>query len=175
MEADSLLEFLKSRRSIRRFENREVPEELLLKILETARWAPSSKNKQPWEFILVRNRDTLTKMSQLSPGAWPLRGASAAVVVVVDPETAPITYLIDGALVSLYIQLSAHALGLGTVWIEALKITAGLRELLKIPEKLVPVSVIAMGYPAESPQPRPRKPLSEILHREEYGRREVGL
>ncbi len=168
---EAFLEFLRSRRSIRRFQGKEVPQDLLLKVLDTARWAPSSKNRQPWEFIVVRRKEILVKMSRLSPGARPLQGASAAVVVVVDPDKAPITHLIDGALVSLYIQLAAHAVGLGTVWIEALKIADGLREILGIPEGLIPVSVIALGFPAESPPPRPRKSLQELLHFELYGRR----
>ncbi len=171
---EALLEFLRSRRSIRRFQDREVPQDLLFKVLDTARWAPSSRNRQPWEFVVIRRKETLRRMSELSPGAHPLRGASAAVVVVVDPDKAPVTHLIDGALVSLYIQLAAHAVGLGTVWIEALKIADGLREILGIPEKLLPVSVIAVGFPAESPPPRPRKPLEELLHFESYGRRGPG-
>lgn len=163
-----MLQFLMSRRSVRRYRDEEVDERLLYEVLEVARWAPSSKNRQPWEFILIRNPKILKELSKHSSNAKPLEKAKAAVAVIVDVKTSPKTYLLDAANVTLYILLAAHALDLGSVWINALD-NEGMREVLKIPEGKTLVSIIALGWPEEQPEHRPRKRLREILHIDYYG------
>ncbi|ABM81430.1 nitroreductase family protein [Hyperthermus butylicus] len=73
----------------------------------------------------------------------------------------------------MYIMLAAHAYGLGTVWIQAIGYQNAIKEILGIPEDKEPVSVLAVGWPAEQPPQKPRKPLSEILYVNKYGEREA--
>ncbi len=70
----------------------------------------------------------------------------------------------------MYIMLAAHALGLGTVWIQSLRNVEEIQEILKLPEKLIPVAILAVGWPDESPNPKKRKELKEIVHLDRYGR-----
>ena len=169
MDTETCLKPLLERRSIRHYEEREVPMELLLKILDIARWAPSSRNLQPWEFVVIRNRDTLNKLSKIHAGAAPLSRAPAAIAVLCDSEKAPLTHHVDCANAAMYIMLAAHCLGLGTVWINSLRNIDMVREILRAPRDMVPIALIAIGYPAEKPSAKERKPLEDIVHVEKYG------
>ncbi|WFO74972.1 nitroreductase family protein [Desulfurococcaceae archaeon MEX13E-LK6-19] len=165
------IEFLLTRRSIRRFEDKPVPRDLLLKVIDVARYAPSAKNLQPWEFIIVDDPEVKKKLSGIHVGARPLENAPAAIVVVADKELSPVSYLVDGANATMYILLAAHAYGLGTVWIQTLRNISEIQKILGLPENKVPVAIIAIGWPAEKPGPRPRKPLEELVHINKYGNR----
>jgi len=167
--SEQYIEFLKSRRSIRVFKDEELDLDTILKILDIARWAPSARNAQPWEFIIVRNKETLKKLGELSPATRPILNAPAAIVVVTDPGVAPVTYQVDGACVTMYILLAIHALGLGGVWINALRYQDEIRKLLKMPESKVPIAIVALGKPAEKPKPKPRKDVKEMTYLEYYG------
>ncbi len=168
------LEFLLGRRSVRVFEDREVPLELVLKAIDVARYAPSAKNSQPWEFVVVRRRDLLDKLSEIHPGAVPLKNANLAVVVLADRERSPTSYLVDAALAAMYLWLALHCLGLGVVWIQTLRNVEEVRRIIGAPDHLTPVAILAIGWPAEKPRPRPRRSLEEIVHLETYGRRLSG-
>lgn len=163
------IDFLLTRRSIRRFEDRDVPDDVIKKILDVARFAPSARNRQPWVFIVVRDKGTLEKLASLHHGAAPLRNAPVAIVVACNHEESSVSYQVDCACASMYIMLAAHALGLGSVWIQALRNPMEIREAVGLPENYTPVSIIALGYPAEKPEPKPRKNLEEIAFRERYG------
>ncbi|HID80650.1 MAG TPA: nitroreductase family protein [Ignisphaera sp.] len=164
-------EFLLTRRSIRVFEEKEVPMDVVLRAIDIARYAPSAKNIQPWTFIIVKERDILDKLAKLHPGAAPLRRAPIAIVVLADSQASPISYLVDGANAVIYLWLALHCLGLGAVWIQTLRNIDEIRKLLNIPDNWVPVAILAIGYPAEKPSPKPRKDLSEIVFINTFGNR----
>jgi len=165
---------LLTRRSIRVFEEKEVPIDIVLKAIDIARYAPSAKNIQPWAFIIVKDRGILNKLAELHPGAAPLRRAPIAVVVLADSQASPVSYLVDGANAAMYLWLALHCLGLGAVWIQTLRNIDEIRKLLNIPENWVPVAIMAIGYPAERPSPKPRKDLSEIVFVDVFGNRYSG-
>jgi len=165
------LEPLLSRRSIRRFEDREVPDELLLKAVDVARQAPSARNSQPWHFVIIKDREKLEELSKIHVGAAPLRNAKAAIVVLADIEASPHSYVADAAIAATYLWLALHCLGLGAVWIQTLRNIEEVRAVVKAPGRYVPVAIFAVGYPAERPSAKPRKPLKEVLSLEEFGRR----
>ena len=165
------IDLLLTRRSVRKFKKEPIDMNTILRILDIARWAPSAKNLQPWEFIIIMDRNTLRDLGSLAFATRPLINAGAAVAVVVDPSLAPITYLVDGACTTMYILLAAHALGLGAVWINALRYQDEIRKILNIPSDKVPVSVVALGWPAETPSPKPRKKLKDLVHIEKYGKK----
>lgn len=157
----SCRELLVTRRSVRQFQERDVPDEVVKEVLEVARWAPSARNAQPWRVVVVKNRELLTKLGSVAPAAAPLGRCSVAFGVVVKPEEAPVTFLVDGAILATYIWLSLHAHGLGGVWINTLR-RPEYAELLGLQPGEVLVALIAAGYPAEQPAPRPRKSVEEL-------------
>jgi len=170
---EDLLEFLLTRRSIRQFKPDPVPDDLILKVLDLARYAPSAGNRQPWVFVVVKDPEVRGKLASLRSGAAPLARAPVGIVVACDRSTSQLSYQVDCACVTMYIMLAAHALGLGTVWIQALANTEEIQKLVGLPENYVPVAIVALGYPAEKPQPRPRKPLEEIVYLNRFGVRMI--
>ena len=168
------VDLLLTRRSIRRYREEEIPLDMIMRILDIARYAPSAKNSQPWEFVVVTDRAKLDKLSEIHVGARPLKRAPAAVVVVCDRSKSPTSYLMDCANATIYMMLAAHAYGVGTVWVQALRDQSVVREILGIPADKDPVAIIAMGWPAEDPPVRPRKPLEELVHINEYGKSYTG-
>ncbi len=165
---NDLLEFLKTRRSIRKFKPKQVPEDLILKILDIARYAPSAHNSQPWRFIVVKDPKIKEELANIHGGAKPLHNAPQAIVVVSDKNASPSSYLIDGANATIYIQLAAHALGLGTVWIQTMRNIKDIQRILDLPENLVPVAILAIGYPDEQPKIRERLPLEKLVYYDKY-------
>ncbi|MCC6352428.1 MAG: nitroreductase family protein [Verrucomicrobiae bacterium] len=150
-----ILEAIRTRRSIRKFEDRAVPRETLERVLRAAMAAPSAKDEQPWRFIAVTDRATVRKVAAFHPGAEAAKQATAGVLVCHDPALEQIEgyWVQDHAAATQNILLSAHALGLGACWIGGHPIVAfekGFRELFGLPESLVPVAFVAMGYPAET-------------------------
>ncbi len=166
---EDLFEFLLTRRSIRHFKPEPVPDDVLLKVLDLARYAPSAGNRQPWVFVVVKDPEVKDKLASLRSGAAPLARAPVGIVVACDRGTSQLSYQVDCACATMYIMLAAHALGLGTVWIQALANTEEIRKLVELPENYVPVAIVAVGYPAEKPQPRPRKPLEEVAYLNRFG------
>ncbi len=162
-------EALLTRRSIRRFKGEDVPLDKVLKAIDVARYAPSAKNSQPWRFIVVKNPETIKRLSELSIGARPLASASIAVVVLANKDESPTSYLVDGALAAMYFWLALHCMGLGAVWIQTLRRIEEINKLLGVPSNYVPVAIFAIGYPAEKPPVKPRRPLEEIVFIDKYG------
>jgi nitroreductase len=168
---DDYLEFLKSRRSIRRFKRDPPPLEMILKAIDVARYAPSARNTQPWRFIVVNDPLLKDRLAEIHPWARPLKEAPVSVVVACHVDESPTSYMLDCANATIYLLLALHALGLGAVWIQALRNVEELRVLLNIPNNAIPVAVIAIGYPDEKPEPRPRRPMSEVVFLNKYGHR----
>ena len=169
-----VFEAIKRRRSIRAYKNIDVAKETIEKLIDAARWAPSAGNIQPWEFIIVRNPETKRKLAEAALNQTFIEEAPVVIVVCADCERSGRGYGSRGA--TLYciqdtaaaiqnIHLAATALGLGTCWIGAFK-EEPVKKLLKIPNGIRPVAIIPVGYPAEQPAPRPRRPLNEIVHYE---------
>jgi len=171
---EECLRLLLSRRSIRAFEERDVSDDTIRRILDVARYAPSAKNSQPWEFVVIRDGETKKRLASIHRYAYPLQRAPVAIAVLCDPKLSPDSYLVDCANVTIYLMLAAHALGLGTVWIQSLRNIKEIREIIGAPEGKVPVALIALGWPAERPEARPRRDLREITYINRYGERWIG-
>ncbi|MGC9021401.1 MAG: nitroreductase family protein [Candidatus Methanodesulfokora sp.] len=167
---EECLKLLLGRRSIRVFEDKEVSDELIKRILDVARYAPSAKNSQPWEFVVVRDEEVRRKLASIHRYAYPLQRAPVVIAVLCNPELSPDSYLVDCANATIYLMLAAHALGLGTVWIQSLRNVKEINEILGS-EGRIPVALIALGWPAEKPEARPRRELKEIVYINRYGER----
>ena len=210
---DDLLELMKTRRSIRRYQDKDVPDELLAKIMEAGRWAPSGDNWQPWRFIVVRDLETKKALSRIATEGSGRRFTAefftgrlderfeglkdekkkarayeklrsgvvssflvdAPVIIVVCAYLDVLDVPYDVAMATQNMQLMAHALGLGTCVVVApvcdIIDEVETAELLKIPHGYKVALPLAVGYPDESPGPRPRWALEDILYHEEFGKR----
>ena len=161
-----ILDIIKSRRSIRKFDGRPVQDNLLDHVLEAGRWAPSGLNNQPWRFAVVRDRATRDKISGLTRYSSIVKDAEVLIAVFLDT---PSGYHVvkDAQAIGACLQnmlLEAHSLGLGAVWLgEILKNKEQVREILGLANDLELMAVIALGHPAESPGPRSRKELKDLI------------
>jgi len=161
-----------SRRSIRRFKNKRIPDDALKKILIAAMCSPSANNSQPWEYIVVRDRKTLDEITRVHPYTSMLRTADMAIIVCGKPAGDPVYsyWSQDCAASTQNILLEAQELGIGTCWCGVFpreERIAGIRKLFSIPEGFIPFSVIALGYPDESKPPNQRY-IQEKIHYEKW-------
>ena len=161
-----ILDIIKSRRSIRKFEEREVSDDLLDKVLEAGRWAPSGLNNQPWRFAVIRDPAMKEEISKLTHYGKIVRGADVLVAVFMDSASG-YHRVKDAQGIGACLQnmlLEAHSLGLGAVWLgEIIKSNEQIRQLLGLGGELELMAVVAAGYPAESPKPTKRKALKELV------------
>ena len=157
-------EVLKKRRSIRKYKDTPVPKDKILKILEAARIAPSASHRQPWHFIVVQNRETIKKLAKQT---W----AEAPVMIVglADMAASPNWYSNDVGIALEHIVLAATNLGLGTCWMGQTGREDMIRSLLDIPGNYKVVAVVPIGVPDETPAPKERKSLDDIVSWEKFG------
>jgi len=171
---DALLEVFKSRRSIRFYRQDPLPDEMIEQLLEAGRWAPSASNRQPWAFIVVRDREILRQVAQHAAYyfiRWAhVEEAPLLIVLCGDARNRIYRRFLheDVGLAGAQIMLQAHALGLGTCWVGGLDRKA-IGGILKVPDHIEIVGLLTVGFPAEDPPPPPRKPLSRIVHYDVYG------
>ncbi|MGD0918502.1 MAG: nitroreductase family protein [Thermodesulfobacteriota bacterium] len=207
---DDLLKLMKTRRSIRRYQEKYIPDELLEKLIEAARWSPSGDNGQPWRFIIVRDPETKKALGKiaaegsgrrftaeyftgrmqerfeglkdpgkkdkafkkLTSGEVSSFLANAPVIIVVCAKLDVWDVPYDAAMATQNMLLMAHSLGLGSCVVVApvsdMKDDIKVMKLLKIPHGYKIVAPLAIGYPDESPNPRPRLSLEEIIFYEEF-------
>ncbi|MEM5820994.1 MAG: nitroreductase family protein [Candidatus Aenigmatarchaeota archaeon] len=172
-----LIDLIKQRRSIRNYENIDVPYEKIIELLEAAIWAPSSGNLQNWYFIIIKNRDKINKIAEFSDQEF-IKKASAIIVVCSNDEIVEKIYGERGKLYAIQntaaaiqnILLLATEKNLGTCWIGAFDENK-VKELLKIPKNISVHALITVGISRENPKPPERKKLSEILFFEEWKNR----
>ncbi len=171
MSTNERLDFILGRRSIRVYSPGEVSEAAVAKLLEAAMAAPSAMTKDPWRFVVVRDKQTLGKLSALHPGAAMLSSAALAIVACGDLDAAferQISYLLQDCSAAIEnLLLAAHAQGLGACWVgihpgEAL--IRQVKELLSLPASFVPVAVISLGQPGEQPPARTRFNSNYVRH-----------
>jgi len=157
---------IRTRREIRDYEDKPLPPETLQRILEAGRFAPSSKNSQPWHFIVVRDNQTLRKISDLTPTGKHIANAPAAIAVVMDGAKLP---EIDGTRAIQNMVLAAWSLGVGSCWVTNFY-EDGVKDLLGVPQRMKLITVMPFGYPTEPKTNRKkiRRPMSEILHYEKF-------
>jgi nitroreductase len=210
---EDLLKIIKTRRSIRRYKDKYVPDELLEKIIEAGRWSPSGDNGQPWRFIIVRDPETKNALGKiaaegsgrrftaeyftgrmqerfeglkdpdkkdrafrkLTSGEVSSFLANAPVIIIVCAKLDVWDVPYDSAMATQNMLLMARTLGLGSCVVVApvsdMRDDIKVMELLKIPHGYKVIAPLAIGYPDESPNPRPRLSLEEIIFYEKFDRR----
>lgn len=167
--SEACIEALLKRRSIRVFKDDEVPLDIVFKAIEVARYAPSAGNKQPWRFIVIRDKKRIENLARMLRYSRPLMNSKVAVLVLASKEESPTSYMVDASLAAMYFWLALHCLGLGAVWIQTLRNIEEILKFVDAPQEYVPIALFAIGWPAEQPEPKERKQLSEITYLEKYG------
>lgn len=148
------MENILTRRSIRRYTDEPISKEDVEALMRAAMAAPSAKNAQPWEFIIVQDKEKLQKMSRLTPYSRPLMNATLGIVVCGNLEVNSILEycIIDASAATENLLLAAHEMGLGAVWIGMYPQPGNFEkfnELFTVPEHVQPLWMIALGHPSE--------------------------
>ena len=158
----SLIDVVLDRRSIRRYEQKEIPKVILDKILEAGRQAPSAANKQPWHFIVLTDSEI---KKELSKGLFNrfIKDAPVAIVGCAHKDLIAGKWSSVSTTIALQnMVVAAWAMGVGSCWIGDFN-EEKVKRLLSISESWKIVALISFGYPAEKPQPRKKKPFEEIV------------
>ncbi len=173
-----MLELLRQRRSIRKFQPRAVEPDKLELLLEAVLRSPSSRGLNPWEFLIVTEPDRLKALAEAKAhGSEFLGGAPLAVVVTADPQRCDV-WVEDCSIAAIILQLTAESLGLGSCWVqirERYRADGGsseeyLRQLLGLPAHYRVGEIVGIGYPAEKKAPHPKEKLpAGKIHFQNFG------
>ncbi|MCM8767652.1 MAG: nitroreductase family protein [Candidatus Omnitrophica bacterium] len=160
------LKILKERRSIRKYQEKEIPKDIIEEIINCARFAPTAINIQPWEFIVITDKKIKEKIADITDYGKFIKEAPICVAVFCKDTK---YYLEDGSAATTYILLAAKAFGLGSCWVAGDKkiYAEKVREILDVPVGYKLISLISIGYPDEEPKPKKRE-LKEVLHWEKW-------
>ena len=168
------LNWITSRRSIRKYQDKQISDELVKELLGAAMSAPSAGNQQPWHFIVVRDRKKLETIGSFHPYAKMAGNAPLAIVVCGDPEGKkwPDFWIQDCSAAIQTLLLAARTAGIGTVWTGIYPVESrmkGCRTLFSIPDHVIPLAIIPMGYPEEEDAFAPiNRFRSELVHQDTF-------
>lgn len=170
-------ETISERRSVRAFRSDPIGSDLIEQVLAAANQAPSAGNVQAYEIVLVTLRPIKEALCRAALYQDFLIDAPVVLAFVTNPRRSALQYghrgetlysLQDATIACAYAQLAATALGLATVWVGAYN-DRTVREILGLPPESLPAALLALGYPAESPAPTPRRSLKDLVRRETFG------
>ena len=174
------IDLIRTRRSIRKYQARPVENEKIDLLIEAALRAFSSRNSQPWEFVVVTDPETLSRLSNARPGGLAFfEKAPLAIVICADPSKSDV-WVEDASIAGAFLHLAAADVGLGSCWGQIRRrdhhdgqsASAYVAQLLGLKEGLEVESMIAIGYPAEDKTPHPKASLHyDKISRERYGQK----
>lgn len=168
---------IQQRRSVKQYEQRPIPMDLLRQVVEAAYLAPTGANWRSREVLVVTDRDQLQQLGNTHGACKWLSGAPAGVVLLGDPAASRY-WVEDCSVAATFAWLRAMELGLGCAWAamyqsdnpeESARREGFCRQVLGVPEHLRVVAVMGLGYPAESPEPKPRRDYNSVVHWGGYG------
>ncbi|MCS5422360.1 MULTISPECIES: nitroreductase family protein [Psychrilyobacter] len=150
-----MLKILLERRSIRKYKDKKIEEEKINQILAAGKVAPSGKNKKPWEFVIVEDREVLKKLSMVKPKGGLFLAETPVSIAVIGNEEISDTWVEDCSIASAFIQLEACNQGLGSCWVQMKNrftkdggdAEEAAKEILEIPTNKRLLCIIALGYP----------------------------
>ena len=166
------MEAILTRRSVRTYTDAPVPEDVTKALLEAAMSAPSAGNQQPWQFVVIDDRDTLNAITGVHPYANMLKHAPLAIVVCGDLARERFNgfWVQDCSAATQNLLVAARARGLGAVWLGVYPLedrVTGIRDLIGLPESIIPLAVVSIGYPAMAQGPVDRYE-EERIHRNRW-------
>ena len=152
--------------AVREYQEKPVPPDVIRRIVEAGRLTGSSKNGQPWHFIVVEQRDTLRRLGALAPSGPYVARAAFAIVVAIERTRFAVS---DGSRAIQSMILTAWSEGIGSNWVGFLGLTE-VKPLLGIPDDLDVLAIVPFGYPAKGlgKGKKQRRPLSQVAHRERF-------
>jgi nitroreductase len=164
-----IIEVIKARRSIRVYKNKPIPKDVLEKLVDAARFAPTARGIQPWEFVVVTDTDALKKMGEVTDTGRFIAQAKACIAVFCSDTK---YYLEDGCAATQNILIAATSLGIGSCWVAGDKkpYCSQVAGLLNAPASYKLVSLIALGYPEpeDGLRIKDKRALSEVTHWEKF-------
>lgn len=169
---DGILDLIRARRAVRRFEARRIPEEDLALLAEAGRWAPSGSNRQPCVFVAIDDPGAIETLEAFAPGI--IGHPAAAFAVCLDTsrfgqgESDESLPAMDAAMAAQNIMLEAASLGIGSCPVLSFD-GESVGRLLGLPAGIKPALLVVLGYPAGPVRVPRRRPLAEILHRDSFG------
>ena len=167
-------EIIKARRSVRAYQDKPIPDDVLDRLLWAAQWAPSARNVQPWKFIVVKDANLRKQLGEAANGQMFVGQAPVVIAAVgLDPDYVMAcqvpAYAVDTSIALDHLTLAAAEEGLGTCWIGAFS-QPKVKEILLVPAGQKVVALMPVGYPADEPPPeRSRKPLEELTCTNYFG------
>lgn len=179
-------EVVKSRRSIRKFSSAAISDELVKSLIDTALRAPSSMNGQPWCFIIVRNAETKRLLAETKDKHCPpekrefpagfLQEAPVIIVTCVERDKAYDRGMESGILATGHLLLAAANHGLATVYLSAYKagspeVADDIRKILGLPPEIDPITIVPIGFPGDTAEPKALKTANEVIFNEAYSRK----
>ena len=176
-----LFEAIHGRRSVRKFRPDPVPEEVLHRVIDAARWAPSAGNLQSTEFIIVKDEQIKAQLVQAALGQAFIAQAPVVVVVCADTQRSAMKYgergkilysIQDASAAVQTLLLAAHDVGLSACWVGAF-FEEKVSETLAVPPGVVPMAIVPIGYSDSEPLAPFRSDLTEIVHFEKYGNKKI--
>lgn len=153
--------------AVRSYQDRPIPEEIVRRILEAGRLTGSAMNRQPWHFIVVRDRETIQRLAELARTGPYIAQAPLLIVVAIEKTRFAVS---DGSRAIQSMILTAWSEGIGSNWVGFVGMDE-IKPVLGIPEELDVLAILPFGYPARpvGRGKKQRKPLSEIAHQERFG------
>ncbi len=167
-----ILDLMKKRYSVRSYKSDEVEEAKIKQVLEAARLAPTAANKQPFKLLLIKTEGIEEELRRIYPANWftqpPIIICACALPEQGWTRRDGKNYTeVDATIVMDHLILAATSLGLGTCWIAAFDLEAA-REVLNIPDDVLPLVFTPLGYPADEPGPKKRKKIEELVRYDKW-------
>jgi len=164
-----IMEVIKKRRSIREYQDKPIAKDILQKLIDAGRFAPTARNVQPWEFIVITSPETLKKIGELAENARFVAQAAACIAIFCSDTK---YYLEDGCAATQNILLAATALGIGSCWVAGDKkpYCSQISNLLNVPQTFKLVSLIALGYLGSENSFRvaEKRSFKDVIHWEKF-------
>lgn len=164
---------IRTKRAVRKFQDKPLPDDVVLAILNAGRRSQSSKNEQAWQFIAIRDKSILKALSECGTWAGHLSGAALGVAVLTPDPTSNFQFMFDAGQAAAFMQLAAWELGVGSV-LASLYEAEKARGILDFPSEWHVRIALSFGYPAEAeklsaaPKKGGRRPLEEMVHWEKW-------
>ncbi len=158
---------IKKRTSVREYADKPVEKEKLEKIVDAGRLAPTARAEEPWEFVVVTQKEKIQELAHITDHGKFLAGASAAIAIFCKDTK---YYLEDGCAATENILLAATDLGIASCWVAGDKkfYCPDIARALGVPDNFKLISIISLGYPKTTPVPRKKRPLKEVIHWEKF-------
>jgi len=177
---NQVIEAIKNRRTVARYESTPVKDDELSAVLEAGRWAPSWLNKQPWNFIVIKDQKTKEQLAEVVPTTFvqSLKEAPVCIAVVVNTEEDQYHFIEGGAAATQNMSLAAYSLGLNSSWIGVFDAKERknaaedkVKKILEVPKKHRVVALLPLGHVKHEVPKKDRKALAQIVYKERFGKR----